>query len=403
LRHLSFIGLVAALGAILVSGVSCKDDTVFRSLCASDQECIAEHDGNPNWACEKAIGDCVCTGDLACVGEDEHCETYPGGDGRCHPNESCEWNEDCEGNTFCDVQDRHCRLTGCTDDLQCDLGELCDGISRTCTPGCWSHGDCSLGDVCMCQDTAGNPTPCPPCEGPDRTACGMGQCVADTCADKSFCRYGDLCVEPPEGSTDLATCESAITDKKPFCSNCQASAGEVNRCGSLGPNFCLIDTSDPAGRASFCGVDCRDGQECPNGLSCRDVLILTEATCRGDAQCAPRPNAPDCTTDDECPAGARCEGGRCAGRCAVGEGGQAGFCTCVQDDDCPQQSCGSDSRCTITREPCTPGADDQCRGQIFCVNNGELGYCQIGRNCAPDEGISCSDVRCDQDPSGCGL
>lgn len=392
MRHLPLFGLVAALAATLVSGVSCSEDPVFRALCSSDQQCIDEHGGNPNWRCEKNLGDCVCTADAACVGEDEHCELYPGGDGRCHPNETCEWNGDCEGSSFCDVVEGHCRLTGCTTDLQCDFGEICDPLTRTCIPGCRSHGDCERGDVCMCEDEAGNPVPCPVCDEADRSACALGQCVSGTCADDSFCRYGDFCVEPAD-PTQLPACQSGFTDTTPYCRNCQASPGEANRCGSLGPNFCLIDSSDPAGQASFCGVDCSAGQACPSGFSCRDVLILTEATCRSDTQCSAAPNAPTCNEDADCPAGARCSGGRCAGRCAMGEGAQSGWCSCVQDSDCPQQSCGSDGYCTITRERCTAGSDDQCRGQIFCVNNGNVGYCQIGRNCAPDEGITCSDVR----------
>lgn len=396
-RNLPLLGIVATLGAILISGASCGDQTRFRALCASDQQCIDQHGGNPNWACEKRIGECVCTGDAACVGEAEHCELYPGGDGRCHPNVACEWNGDCTGNAFCDMTTRHCRNTGCTDDVQCDFGEVCDKLSQTCVAGCYSHGDCMPRDVCMCEDGAGNPVPCAPCAG---DGCTLGECVDGTCADDTFCALGDFCVESPDPA-QLAQCETGIEATRPYCRNCTIEPG-AERCGSPGPNFCLIDSSDPAGRASFCGVDCSEGQDCPNGFSCRDVLILTESTCRGDAQCAPRPEAPACTDDAQCPAGARCESGKCAGRCAVGEGAQQGFCTCVQDSDCPQQTCGSDGYCSITRDRCTPGRDDTCMGQIFCVNNGELGYCQIGRNCAPDEGITCADVRCDQNPAGCG-
>lgn len=400
LRLQPILGLVTALCALLAGAVSCSTETKLRSLCSSDAQCIAEHDGNPNWACDSQLGDCVCTADEACVGDNEYCELRPApGDGRCHPKVTCEWNQDCEGQTFCDLQDHFCRLTGCTDDLQCDLGELCDPVTRTCVQGCKSHGDCNLGDVCLCQDEQGNAAPCT-CEGEDRSNCQVGVCAENTCADKTFCKYGELCVDTDGPGGELPTC--VLDERGPYCGACTISPGNrFARCDSLGPNFCLIDSSDPAGVASFCGVDCSDGQECPNGMSCHDVLILTDAVCRSDSACVPKPGAPSCASVDDCPAGSQCVNGKCAGRCAVGEGGQSGFCSCVQDSDCPQQACGTDGYCEITRERCTPGQNDTCRNQIFCVNNGEIGYCQIGRNCAPDEGITCTDVRCDQNPAGC--
>src|SRR5690606_37115516 len=140
---------------------------------------------------------------------------------------------------------------------------------------------------------------------------------------------------------------------KPFCGNCVLEAGEVGVCGSEGPNFCLLDPSDPSGRSSFCGVDCSDNADCPNGFSCRDVLRLLGAPCTSRNQCVPADNAPTCVTDDDCRQfGAWCAGGKCAGECAIGEGNQMGFCGCVQNSDCPTQPCGADNRCTITRTFC---------------------------------------------------
>lgn len=399
MRHLPLYGFAAVLAALLVSGIACQDDTILRSNCASDEQCIADHDGNQNWKCDKQVGDCVCTGDAACGGEREHCEMRPAGDGRCHPNVTCEWNQDCEGSSFCDIETRICRFTGCTDDLQCDLGEVCDAVSRTCVDGCRSHGDCKLRDVCLCQDGDGNPTSCV-CDEENRANCGVGMCAAGTCADKTFCRYGEICVDGPPG--ELPTCE--VDDRGRYCGGCTFEPGSVrNNCGSPGPDYCLRDTSDPAGRASFCGVDCSGGEECPNGFSCSDVLVLTDAVCHSNNACIPRPDAPTCTEDEEC-RGGQCVNGKCAGRCAFHEDGQSGFCSCVQDSDCPQQACGSDGRCEITREQCTPGVNDTCRGAILCVQGATdgIGYCQIGRNCAPDEGISCTDVRCDLNPEACG-
>lgn len=400
MRHFPLLGLVVALGTIASAAASCSTETGFRAVCSSDAWCQEQH-GNSFWRCEPELGDCVCTADEACTGEEEHCELYPGGDGRCHPNKTCEWNGDCTAG-FCDLETRFCRLSGCTNDLQCNFGEICDTVGGTCVEGCRSHGDCDLGDTCMCGEGEGR-VPCPPCEGDDRSGCQVGQCVADTCADDTFCRLGDYCVHPDEGAPAeaLPVCESAISGQRPFCGQCQIEPGQVGYCGSSGPNFCLVDTSDPSGRASFCGVDCSDDPDvCPNGFGCRDVLRLLGDVCRSHNDCVPRDPAKECEVDQDCGPGAQCKSGKCAGMCAVGEGAQSGFCGCVLDSDCPQQTCGADNRCTVTRKTCV--TDEECREAIRCVNNGEIGYCFIGQNCAPDQGISCSDVRCDQDPSGCG-
>lgn len=389
--HATLRGLLAALALV---AAACSDDPGVDALCVDDSACVASHDDNPHWICDDHAGRCACTSDAGCTGPAEHCETLAGGgDGLCHPNRSCEWNPDCESG-YCDTTSGICRQTGCSIDVQCDFGEVCDTFAHACVAGCRSHGDCNLGDVCLCRDQQGNEVGCTCDETTDagRADCAIGTCVSGTCLDKTYCDLGEQCVPVP--GEPRPVCEE--DDRGPFCDNCIFQPGGA-ACGSDGPNFCLIDSSDPAGRASFCGVDCAGGQECPNGFSCHDVLVLTQSVCRGDDACVPTGEA--CADDGECPAGARCvkaagaDVGRCGGRCAVGEGDQSGFCTCVTDDDCPQQSCGADGRCSITRERCTPGSPDPCMGQIYCVNDGEVGYCQIGRNCAPDEGITCADVR----------
>lgn len=401
LRTALLFAFAAGFAALLPG---CPDDTKLLPRCQSDQQCRDEHDGNQSWACDADTGECVCTADDACTGEREYCEPLPGGDGACHPQRTCEWNPDCPVG-FCDTGVRFCRQSGCERDLQCPFGQVCDGITRVCIDGCRSQGDCTRGETCLCAGEGDTRVPCG-CDGEseeERALCFVGACVAGTCSEDESCGLGERCL-PPEDPAGLAACER---DRRgPYCQNCINQPGQ-NSCGSDGPNFCLIDTTDAAGRASFCGVDCSGGEACPNGFACNDVLILTQSTCQGDGQCVP--TGSECRDDAGCPAGARCaiapgqEVGRCGGRCAVGEGDLSGFCTCVTDSDCPQQSCGADGRCSISRERCVPGQDDTCRGadRIVCVNDGNVGYCMVGRNCAPVDGIACSDVRCAQDPSGC--
>jgi hypothetical protein len=372
--------LAAALCA-LAAAASCGEDRL-DSLC-TDAECVSRHDANPSWYCADRRG-CVCSGDGACLHE-EHCDTIEtGGDGSCHPDRPCDFNADCPPGQRCGP-DGVCR-TGCLDDLQCALGTVCERITGRCVEGCWNHADCQLREACVCDGAAGF---CG-CADPEGGGCKVGRCVPGVCPDKTFCDYRELCLPDGEG---VPRC---VKDERGrYCDRCTRVPGdEANRCDTPGPDFCLIDTSDPTRRGSFCGVDCDEGQECPNGFACHDILRLTSQLCSGTSQCAPTPYAPTCAADADCPPGSRCTaGGVCAGTCVIRESASSGYCSCVVDDECPQDTCGADRRCNITRKPCIPGPADPCRGAIRCVNDGDRGYCRVGRNCTPDAGLNCAEIK----------
>ncbi|AKU93067.1 hypothetical protein [Vulgatibacter incomptus] len=391
MRVPSVILFLAASLLCALASTSCSDRTKFRALCASDTDCQDRH-GNSNWACDKQVGDCVCTGDGACM-EKEHCEVRPGGDGRCHPNRGCDWNEDCDGNTWCDTANHICRLSGCEVDTNCKLGQICDQTSKTCVPGCRTHGDCAtFGDVCLCMDDAQNPVPCV-CDATTeagRAGCKPGVCTSKTCADDSFCKWGEVC--KPVAGEMLKQCVK--DDRGPFCEPCELAPGGAPRCknpngSTSNGNYCLEDTMTASGQ--FCGVDCVDGQSCPNGFSCRDVRVVTGQSCTSVDACKPHPAAPSCTpatVDVDCPGGSRCVNGKCAATCPVSESGVRGYCGCVVDDECVKDTCRPDGTCEISGRRCIDGCND-----VRCINDGSRGYCWIGRNCAPDLGIPCADVR----------
>lgn len=384
-NSLPLAAALALASALAAGAASCGGETVLKELCASDTECIDSHEGNPNWFCHDR-GQCACLNDDACH-DNEHCNALDaGGDGLCHPNRLCDLNSDCKAGERCGP-DGVCRA-GCVNDLQCELGKICDPISQVCKDGCWTHGDCKLRQACMCKSPSGEFDEACVCDNPEHEGCSPGRCIPDVCPDKSFCDYGELCLPGEDGQKHCVK-----DDRGPYCEKCTATPGETTFCGSKGPNFCLVDTNDPARRANFCGVDCDDNQECPNGYDCVDVLQLTQQTCSGSSQCVPPPSAPGCEEDEDCPSGAQCVNGLCAGMCFGSEGGTRGFCSCVTDDECPQDTCGTDRRCNITRKPCIPGPADSCRGAILCVNDGFAGYCRIGSNCAPADGLSCAEVR----------
>jgi hypothetical protein len=100
-------------------------------------------------------------------------------------------------------------------------------------------------------------------------------------------------------------------------------------------------------------------------------------------------------TDADCRRGGSCikspgqSSGYCAGKCAVDEGDENGFCTCQVDSDCAQETCSA-GECSVSRRSCV--VDNDCRS-IRCVDFQGAGGCFVGSNCAPANGLSCNEVK----------
>jgi hypothetical protein len=359
---------------------ACREDTPEgATACRADADC-----GTPAEAyrCDPATHVCRCRMDTAC-GPSELCNAA----GFCQDRAGCESNADCaDASLFCDTSSGTCLTRGrCTSDLHCPLGEVCDVSRTTCVSGCRSEGDCP-GTACRCADA---PCTCDATTPEGRAACALGVCDASFCADDQGCAFGERCGAPRTGAS--VTCFSDFDPvRRPYCASCTYGGG-LQVCGR-GANFCLRETASPG--SAYCGVDCSQGQGCPNGYQCSDVVVASSrARCRSDAECAPVPSL-SCREDPDCGSGGRCvkapgqEAGACAGRCAVEEGAVEGFCTCQQDADCVQDAC-SQGTCTVSRRSCTGDAD--CR-PIRCVDSGGVRGCLVGQNCAPGEGLTCAEV-----------
>ncbi|RMG17178.1 MAG: hypothetical protein D6729_09480 [Deltaproteobacteria bacterium] len=366
--------LAGGFALLLLS--ACPEDPGFVGGCVNDAQCVEQN--GPGFICSKDFNPplCLCTTDSACA-EGEFCNAA----GTCQPRVGCFTNDDCPEDLFCDRNNDQCiEKNRCTSDLHCPIGTLCNLVTFRCEPGCRVNGDCPLRQVCRCPE--------------DDPECEVGRCKSDLCDDQSFCGLKELCELDPEIGDTVCVEDT----RGPYCRQCERTPGQgLSGACDAPANYCLVDTSIPGGRGSFCGVDCSEGQPCPNGFGCHYVVILTQALCSRDEECPATGAA--CETDDDCPGG-RCDAqsGRCAGRCIGSEGGAGGtgFCSCVQDLDCPQDTCDvTDRVCGLTRKPCQVDGN-QCRGQLSCVNINGVGGCVIGRNCAPDEGITCAEVRAAQ-------
>lgn len=377
------------LVAFALGGCSSKDRLV--SGCLEDADC-----GDPAaWRCDESTAQCLCRTAAACK-EGEFCNSQ----GYCQAQVGCYENRDCPTGFFCDVTTNNCLAAGrCAIDLHCKPGELCDAASATCKPGCRVHGDCGLREVCLCPaqgDAGAGEVPCG-CAGAtdaERAACPIGRCGAQTCADDSFCGWGQVCRVPESGG--LPTCRNDYDpDLRPYCSNCVYTPGG-DSCGR-GANFCLYSTYTGG---TYCGVDCSQGQSCPNGYDCRDVIVVwTRTQCRSTEECMTPDHRSDipCERDEDCPNHGMCgrdpgmPTGFCYGACTFHEGANQSFCACVADEDCAQDSCVAETRtCSISKRPCDPKAGGCTK--IRCVDFGNKGGCLIGQNCKPVEGLTCADV-----------
>jgi hypothetical protein len=381
------------LAAGLLGAVACRSGTVLVQQCTSNSQC------STNFRCALGgpfQGTCLCSNDAACPQDAGPATCNP--DGICQVKVGCVSNSDCDGQSYCDTNLGECvGGSACSSDVDCPIGQICDTSQTTCVAGCHSDGDCPLDEPCTCAN--GLECQCPPDSGTfidpasyDRSTCEVGACRSDTCAGNTdLCPYNDDCVGTADGG--LSVCE---LDPRMgvLCQNCVGSVagGACDVPNSQGANFCLID---PHGSNLYCGVDCSQGQSCPSGYACQDVVILTQNLCASDSQCTP--STLTCSTADGgddggngCPPDSPCVNGFCGSYCVINEGNNQGFCTCVTDSDCPKDTCEGGT-CRISQQPCIegPAGDATCAAQISCVDlNGERG-CHIGRNCAPTHGLYC--------------
>ncbi len=349
--------------------------------CTEDADCPMP---TAAWRCEPVSGACYCRTNDACPPA-QFCNVA----GYCQDRAGCEKNADClDPSLYCDTSAGTCVSRGrCTSDIHCGLGEVCNTARQVCVTGCKSHGDCP-GTSCRCGDVA---CTCTGTTAQERAACRIGECDSQFCADSTFCRFGEICQADPDAGFPRARCTSDFdVDTRPYCARC-TSGGGTDTCGR-GANYCIIDTRTAS---TYCGADCSEGQQCPRGYGCRDIrIVLTRWQCSATQACPPIPAFP-CGPDAGCPRGGECiiapgqQTGSCAGRCRLREGSSFGYCSCLENLDCPQQTC-SQGECSINRKRCVNDVDCQ---QIRCVDFDGIGACHIGENCTPINGLTCLEVQ----------
>ena len=360
------MGWALALGA-------CSGAEIER--CAEDAHC-GEHR-----QCVDAV--CLCVDNAACA-LGQVCNPA----GRCQAAPRCADNLDCKDGERCDLGAGACVAdAGCLRDLDCALASVCEG--QSCVPGCRGDEGCPLGQLCDGATTE-----------------SLGACKVG-CRSTSACRIGELCVGGScYPNPNLGLCMPCGSHD-----DCQGAS-----------DWCLANRSyDPArpetGQPKECAIDCDVAAEvCPNGSSCRSVVLSLGEPCERDGHCL---TGQQCLIEEgdavglcSCRSDADCTE-RLPATCRFG-----GFCEypagrlCGADTDClPVDSCGAfgpggSRACYLDPSvACSSGRDCLClRGA--CVLTGracasaadcpvacEGGGCVVGRGCAADEGLYCADVR----------
>jgi hypothetical protein len=394
--------VVAVVSLFILAGAKCGPEV--KTACTVDGDC--DTGGEGYLRCDVEQGLCLCSDDRGC-GAGEKCNAL----GRCQADSGCTNNADCGESLFCDVTTSQCLAVDecgasdgrrcCVLDSQCGFGSVCDTLSRQCVPGCRDTADCILGEACV-------------------RALGqaLGQCAAGVCSGDNLCAFGEIC-------NSNGSCEHDT--RGAYCLGCAGGVGSDD-CGDAG-NFCLTDTVNGG---EFCGVDCGNGEACPFGYTCNDVIIIPPQApfCAAEVclkeqgaatgHCSSPQNAGVvCSVDEDCPIGfpggncprarvgnchvdqlracdtdADCgDGDECVKQeCRYGEGDTQGYCSCTRDSDCPSDTCKNIDptsglgSCELSGHDCFNDAD--CEAIIECIDGG----CFIGRNCAPADGRTCRDL-----------
>ncbi len=423
------------VAALALSG--CNETRQFVGECQSNDQC-------PVGAFCKG-GLCACRSDEACAAG-EVCNTQ----GVCQARAGCRRNEECPdpAATFCDIATGQCiPKTGCGADVHCPPGLVCDKVRNTCSDGCFDNADCPLYTVCqknvsdpnalgsclrgICGDLSfcdygencvngmcaadANPNHCQPCNNqpgdcggsdnfclinPNYDAndpsqgsqyfCGVAcdpEATSPECPNGYGCGRVVLLTQAlctPGKHSECCTMNNAgecCTDGQADCgpSKRQCVGGEGDRTGNctcLTNQDCNIDTIPPRCMGTCGGLGL---QPCLADTDCITTCVMDRNTvCQW-------PQGRSCTMDSECESLPLCA--PIGGQQLCVWSGATNQTPCTQNSDClcvPDQM-GGPSRCFGTGRECTTGAD--C--ELTCSNGG----CILGATCAPQEGLSCEDVR----------
>ncbi len=281
-----------SFGGLLVAGM----------LAAAVVSCGRPPSGSHSGAeCER---DADCAGDKAYCGQAKTCVECTAHD-ECGCHEVCT-NEACVplgATSPAEAQNAHGMWTGvpgqpsysyhgaCLSDDQCEIGEICNGLTGGCVLAADYPVSCLVNPECP-QGPDGEPLAC----DPTRKKClpaALCQAQSNCCGVENFAcdTSGGVCRARKEECTPPATVTSACPFEPQERAECQVGLF----CSPLGECVeCLCD--EDCGGTDQCYADhtcrgenyCRESAECQDGFACdtqKDECVLR---CDGDNDCDER-------------------------------------------------------------------------------------------------------------------
>ena len=162
------------------------------------------------------------------------------------PKKECETSDNCPVGTVC-TETGVCQVLTCSSSNDCPVETWCDLDKGDCVTGCLSDSDCLPSETCDVEQR---------------------ECRAVGCRNTRLdCSFGQFC---------NAVSGQCFDAGGSYCAACERNED----CGVAGNNLCLRFGGQ---LDSYCGVDCRAGQECPSGYSC--VRVTTTGATTLSYQC----------------------------------------------------------------------------------------------------------------------
>ncbi len=242
----------------------------LEKSCTAVTVCLTDADCKDGDVCNMANGACVpkCSFDrkkndsLGCaVGLVCH------KNGKC--GKRCLSKSDCQGEFICEDVTGRCRIEGCIDSDECPGNHYCEKSNHTCIEGCEKTEDCMSGYECKA----------------DTKKCEQLKCTARgkniSCDLLQFC-----CGENPNIACTAGVPQGDCFDApEPYCKTCDPKNADQQTGFSNGQcagprngqdHLCLTVEDESENKHNFCGVGCKDSNDCPRGLPCMEIEVGAE-------------------------------------------------------------------------------------------------------------------------------
>jgi hypothetical protein len=333
--------LAAAMAPCTSGGGKLCDGNGACVQCLSNPDC-----GSADLACDPTTHGCV---PASCMDGDHNgteTDTDCGGDvcSPCNDGDGCDKGSDCKSqvcgnNGKCDGPkcddgvkngaegDQDCGQVcpqkcstgdGCNINEDC-VGGVCSGVGGTCSPTC---SDGEMNNAETDKD----------CGGGTCTPCDVGQMCAgsDSNCKSDYCDLNNKCVgKSPDGTA----CMANVQCTSDHCVCCNSTCGGTCETCSMNAGTCtdIPANTDPA-------------NEC-NGMS---------SVCDGAGACK-KPDATNCSGDNECVSGECTDGVCCNAKC---------------DGTCEACNLAGALKGKCTDLPSGMDPDSECAGALTCDGNG---------------------------------